>query len=279
MKTISITEAAMLVPAIAAKQPITRVSNRYQFVSTREILEQVHDKGWRITNATAQSQRPHAQHRITLVHESSIENFDTNNQEGMLRIELFNSHDRTKRLTFAIGYFRLVCSNGLIIASGPAETMKAKHTIINGKEQNFKEGLIDRIEQLTDKFPSIIQKVESLKQRKLTEQEQIEYAKYAINGRYSYRPELPKRVKDLESSALKMLGVRRDEDQGDSAWTVFNKVQENVIRGVQGFTQPVRSYLDNIRVNLLLWKGADATLDFADEKLKNTLQDFLSKQK
>jgi hypothetical protein len=58
---------------------------------------------------------------------------------------------------------------------------------------------------------------------------------------------------------------------------VYNRVQENIIRGVKDFTQPVKSYLDNIRVNTLLWKGADATLEFANQKLKSTLQDYLTK--
>jgi len=279
MKTLTIDEAVILVPAIAARQPITKVSDKYQFVSTQEILEQVQEKGWKITNATSQGQSLHAQHRITLVHENSIRDIaNNNNQEGMLRVELFNSHNRTKRLTFAIGYFRLVCSNGLIVASGPAETVRAKHTISNAKDQNFKEGLVERIEQLTNKFPTIIQKVEDLKNRQMSEQEQFNYASYAINGRYSYRPKLPKRFENMEESTSKILGVRRGEDEGSSAWAVFNRVQENLIRGVPGFTQPIKSYLDNIRVNLLLWKGADATLEVANEQLTHKLQKFLAKR-
>lgn len=277
MKTLTIEEATILAPAISANKPIDRASGKYQFVSTREILEHVQQKGWRITNATAQNQRPYAQHRVTLVHENSLKELETNNKEGVLRIELFNSHDRTKRLTFAIGYFRFVCSNGLIAASGPAETMRTKHTMSNIGNQSLEDVLLEKVDQLTERFPTILQKVEDLKNRQLTEQEQLNFASYAINGRYSYRSHLPKRFANMEDSASKILSVRREADEGNSAWAVYNRVQENIIRGVQNFNLPVKSYLDNIRVNTLLWKGADATLDFANEKLKTTLQEFLAK--
>lgn len=278
MRTLTIDEATLIAPSIAANQPINKVSDRYQFVSTREILERVQEKGWRITKAQAQNGSLHSQHRVTLVHENSLAALAKNEQEGVLRIELFNSHNRTKRLTFAIGYFRLVCSNGLIIASGPAETVKAKHTILTNKEQDIKEGLVERIHQLTDKFPTIIQKIEDLKNRILTDEEQFNYATYAIKGRYSYRANLPKRFSNLQESASKILNIRRTEDSGSSAWSVFNRVQENIIRGVPEFTQPVRSYLDDIRVNLLLWKGAETTLEASNEQLAKTLQTFLIKR-
>jgi hypothetical protein len=277
MKTLSINEAIDLVPAIGAQKPNSNVSDRYQFVSTQQILEQVQTKGWLITNATAQGRTVHSQHRVTLVHENDLNNLSSND-EGVMRIELFNSHNRTKRLTFAIGFFRLVCSNGLIIASGPAETIRAKHSVFSNKHESLSQNVMERIHQLTDKFPNIIQKIDDLKSRDLTEEEQIGFAKFAIQGRYLYRQQLPKRFSDLEDSALKLLQTRRETDEGNSAWVVYNRVQENVIRGIPEFSQPIRSYSDNIRVNTLLWKGVDASLEHCNEKLRNTLQEFLSKK-
>lgn len=279
MRTLTIEQATALVPAIGAKEPTGKASTKYQFVSTKEILEQVQEKGWLITNASAQGQNVHAQHRVTLVHQNDLENLDVHNQDGIMRIELLNSHNRTKRLTFAIGYFRFVCSNGLIISSGPAETVRTKHSIVNGNSQYLRESLLERISELTEKFPNIRQKINNLKSRELSEQEQINYAAYAIRGRYSYRPQLPKKFSNLEESTLKVLNVRRTEDAGDSAWAVFNRVQENIITGVPNFSLPVKSYTDNIRVNSLLWKGVDASLEFANESLKNTLQGFLTKNR
>lgn len=277
MKTLDINEAIELVPAIGAKEPNCRVTDRYQFVSTQEILEQVQRKGWRITNASAQGRTIHSQHRVTLVHENDLNNLSSK-EEGVMRIELFNSHNRTKRLTFAIGYFRLVCSNGLIVAAGPAEMIRAKHSIFNGKTRTLAENVTEQVEQLTDKFPNIIQKINNLKNRNLTDQEQLGLAEFAIRGRYLYRQQLPKRFSNIETSAARILETRRDADQGNSAWVVYNRIQENIIRGIPDYSQPIKSYSDNIRVNTLLWKGADASLEFHNEKLRNTLQEFLAKK-
>ena len=276
MKILTIKEAIALVPAIGAKEPTSRVSSKYQFVSTQEILEQVQERGWLIANASAHGQNLHAQHRVTLVHKDSLEAADK--EEGMLRIEMFNSHNRTKRLTFAIGYFRFVCSNGLIIASGPAETIRTKHSITGRTNQLPEESLYERINQLADKFPLIAQKINNLQKRQLTEQEQINFATFAIKGRYLHRPRLPKRFDNLEETASKFLNVRREADAGNSTWSVYNRVQENVIAGIPDFTQPLKSFTDNIRVNYLLWKGAEASIDSSNEEFKNTLQKFLTKR-
>lgn len=275
MKTLTIDEAIELVPAIGAKEPKTNVSERYQFVSTKEILNQVHNKGWRITNATSQGQSIHSQHRVTLVHETSLNDY-SNNDDGIMRIELFNSHNRTKRLMFAIGYFRLVCSNGLIVAAGPAETIKTKHSI--NSRTSLLDNLSDRIEQLTENFPVISKKINNLKSRMLTTQEQEAFAKFAIKGRYLYRSQLPKRFSNLDESSFRVLESRREADQGDSAWVVYNRIQENIVRGIQNFSQPIKSYSDNIRVNTLLWKGADASLECSNENLRTTLEKFLVKR-
>lgn len=275
MTTLTLNEAIQIVPAIGAMEPLTNVSKKYQFVSTRDIIEQIQEQGWLLTNVSAQNRSLHAQHRATFVHESSLTNLSEATQDGMMRIELFNSHNRTKRLTFAIGYFRFVCSNGLIIASGPAETIRKKHSF----SKDTHDCILDRINELVNKFPTITKKIEDLQARELTEQEQVAYAQYAIKGRYLYRPRLPKQFSNEDTSALKVLEPRRQQDEGNTAWSVFNRVQENLISGISNYSLPIKSYSDSIRVNQLLWKGADATLDYSNTQLRTTLTNFLDKRK
>ena len=178
---------------------------------------------------------------------------------------------------FAIGYFRLVCSNGLIVAAGPAETIRTKHNI--NSSISLLDNLTERIDQLTSNFPVIAQKIDNFKQRNLTEEEQLGFAKFAIQGRYLYRPQLPKKFSDLDGCASKILLPRRNADEGTSAWVVYNRVQENIVRGIENFSQPIRSYSDNIRVNTLLWKGVEASMEFSNEKLRRNLESLLVKRK
>lgn len=270
INTLTLDEAIKRVPAIGATQAADHVSDRYQFVSTRDILARVADYGWRITNATSQNQSPTAQHRVTLVHENDI---GIRNGDGIPRIEMFNSHDRSKRLMFAIGFFRFVCSNGLIIASGPAETIRTKHRFTNDRLSE----IMDQVGQISGRFPKIMDTINEFKNREMSEQEMVAYAQYAIKGRFNYRPEMPKRFRDMGRTTEKLLSVRRDADSGNSTWQVYNRVQENLIQGIEGFNRPIRSYGDNVRVNQLLWKGAETALTHQGSDLDNTLKQLLVK--
>jgi hypothetical protein len=270
INTLTLDEAIERVPAIGATQAADHVSDRYQFVSTRDILARVGDYGWRITNATSQNQSPTAQHRVTLVHENDI---GIRSGDGIPRIEMFNSHDRSKRLMFAIGFFRFVCSNGLIIASGPAETIRTKHRFTNDRLTE----IMDQVGQISGRFPKIMDTINEFKNREMSEQEMVAYAQYAIKGRFNYRPEMPKRFRDMGRTTEKLLSVRRDADSGNSTWQVYNRVQENLIQGIEGFNRPIRSYGDNVRVNQLLWKGAETALAHNGTELDNTLKQLLVK--
>ena len=271
LHTLTLDKAAELVPAINATHAAKNVSERYQFVSTRNILERVAEDGWQITNATAQNQSPFAQHRITLVHENDLTKMD--NQEGIPRIEMFNSHNRSKRLMFCIGYFRFVCSNGLIVASGPAETIRTKHRFTDDRLTE----IMEQVAQISNRFPTIMGAISNFKDRALDEKEQLAFAEYAVRGRFNYRPELPKRFLDTKSISERLLVPRREEDAGDSTWQVYNRVQENIVRGIDGFSRPVKGYFDGVRVNQLLWKGAETTLDFEGKPLTVALNELLVK--
>ena len=274
LNTLTLDEAVNLVPAIGAEGPSDRVSDRYQFVSSRDILERVQQDGWRITNATAQSRNPHAQHRVTLVHERDLQLDNIRGEEGIPRIEMFNSHNRTKRLMFAIGFFRFVCSNGLIVASGPSETIRTKHRFSDDRL----EEIMEQVSHISSKFPTLNEMIENFRSRELNTAEQKSFAQFAIKGRFLYRPEMPKRyASDMSRTVERLLEPRRDADKGDTTWQVYNRVQENLINGVEGFTRPVKGYADSIRVNQLLWKGAETTLEFDGSKLTTAFAKLLNK--
>jgi hypothetical protein len=273
MTTLTLEEATTLVPAIGANSPSERVSDRYQFVSTRDILNRVQQDGWTITNATAQNRSPYAQHRITLVHQNDLSTINDSNSEGVPRIEMFNSHDRSKRLMFAIGFFRFVCSNGLIVASGPAETIRIKHRFSGDRLSE----IMEQVSQISSRFPTIQNTINNFKSREMAEDEQVSFAQYAIKGRFNYRPAMPKRFQDMERTVERLLSSRRDADSGNSIWQVYNRIQENLINGMEGFSRPIRGYSDNVRVNQLLWKGAETTLQFDKQKLNKALMDLIIK--
>ena len=273
LQVITLADAINKVPAIGSTTPSEKVSDNYQFVSSKEILERVQKDGWLITNVAAQSRSPYAQHRVTLVHEAHLDKARKQEGEGIPRIEMFNSHNLTKRLMFAIGYFKFVCSNGLIVASGPAETIRTKHRFSDDRL----EQIMSQVSDISSRFPAINDTIENFKARELTDFEQRAFAQYAIKGRFNYRPAMPKRFQDMGRNVERLLAHRREEDNGNTTWQVFNRVQENIISGVEGFSRPLRGYSDSVRVNQLLWKGAETTLKFDSQNLNNALMDLIVK--
>jgi hypothetical protein len=276
MKTYSLQEAIETVPAIGATRGGDNTSGKYQFVSTRNILEHVLDNGWNITQASAQGRSPYASHKVTLVHDKdlALAADPNNNQEGILRLELMNAHNKTKKFMMVMGYFKFACSNGLIVSTGPTTSFKTKHRFSDNRLQ----AILDQTVELSERFPKILEIIEGFKSRQLTESEQRSFAEFAIKGRFLYRQALPKSFGDIDKMSNLLLTPRRKEDEGSSAWEVFNRVQENVIRGVEGVTRPMRGF-DSTRVNQLLWKGTETALQFSNKELNKRLMDILVKDK
>jgi hypothetical protein len=274
MTPITLEQAIQIAPSIGATRADINPADTYQFISTRSVLEHVLDNGWSIVGASAAGRSLAAQHRVTLVRENDLNNVDVN-AEGVLRMELFNSHNKSKRFMSAIGFFKWACSNGLIAAYGPAESIRTKHRF---SDQRM-ETIMDRIREASEYFPQILNVIDSFKQRRLSQEEQTSFAKYAIHGRYLYRKSLPGSFSNIDRMAEKMLTVRRDADDGDTAWQVYNRVQENIVRGINGITRPLRGYDDSIRVNRLLWKGTEASLASASDRFKRELDNLLVKNK
>ena len=276
MKTYSLQEAIETVPALGATRGGENTSKTYQFVSTRNILEHVLENGWNITGARSQGRSPFAQHQVTLVHNKdlALAADPTNNQEGILRLELMNAHNKTKKFMMVMGYFKFACSNGLIVSTGPTTSIKTKHRFSDNRLQ----AIMDQTMELSERFPKILEIIEGFKSRQLTESEQRSFAEFAIKGRYLYRQTLPKSFGDIDKMSNLLLTPRRKEDEGSTAWEVFNRVQENVIRGVEGVTRPMRGF-DSTRVNQLLWKGTETALQFSNKELNKRLMDILVKDK
>ena len=116
---------------------------------------------------------------------------------------------------------------------------------------------------ITRGFENIGAVVERMHAQALDEREQYDFAAQAINVRY-HRLDHPAPI-----TTDKLLLPRRAEDYGNSIWTVFNRVQENLItggihsinaKGRASKTRPIRAIREDVRVNAALWQHAMALL-------------------
>jgi hypothetical protein len=168
-------------------------------------------------------------------------------------VVLTNSHDGRNAFTLHAGLFRLVCSNGLVIADTTFEQVKIKHQWYNFEEiRKIMDGMLAVV-------PKVITQVTNLNSVILNEEEQIDFATKALLTRYPKGNEVLN-VEDLLSPV-------RVADRGDELWKIFNVVQEKLIKGGLVFNdkkekmqklRPIINIDRRIDVNKKLWNLTEA---------------------
>ena len=129
---------------------------------------------------------------------------------------MINSHDGSSAYKLSAGVFRLVCSNGLVV--GKEDTRQTvRHS------GNVLDEVIEGACRIVADFDQVTHDMEVMKSIKLEKPLMLAYAEAAIEARFDGE------VKPV--TAEQVLRPRRQADTGADIWTVFNRVQENVIKG------------------------------------------------
>jgi hypothetical protein len=242
-----------IAPSIFAEQPAGKVSDRYGFVPTVSVVEELNNRGLvpvfaGQTLSRDVDNRPFAKHLIRFRPQYA----PTIVGQSLPEVVLMNSHDGTSGFKLWAGLFRMVCCNGMIISDSIMGQISVAH------RSNAAETVGQRSVEFMGKIEHIENRVQRFMDRVLEPLEQFHFAEQAAQVRWGND-----RPAGLDSRQL-LLG-RRFEDAGDSLWHVLNRVQENVIKGGvnlnrprrQSSTRVLRSVGDDARINSKLWEIAD----------------------
>ena len=212
-------------PLVFADAPTNpEVSGKYLFVNTETIIDDLAKLNWFPVQA-AQRKARKKEGTIFSKHMVAFQNPDIkitseDGDDAYPRILLTNSHDGMQAFKFSVGIFRLVCSNGLVVADEQFSDFKIKH-----KGYSFDE-LRDVVRQAVEDLPNKVEVMNNMKNRILTQEEKNQLALDAMLLRAG--------VKTLEydqETIQDILEPKRKEDEGDDLWRVFNVVQEKIIKG------------------------------------------------
>src|SRR5262245_50401059 len=118
------------VPSVFARQPYHAMSDRYRFVGTDSVLDIMEGLGYHPVKAMQsrsrlENKRGFTRHSIRLRH---VDYLTAPRGEELPEIIVENSHDGSAAYRLHAGIFRLVCSNGLVIASASFGTISVKHS-------------------------------------------------------------------------------------------------------------------------------------------------------
>jgi hypothetical protein len=140
------------------------------------------------------------------------------------QIIMTNSHDGKNSFTFQAGMYRLVCSNGLVIADQEFGSMKIRHM-----GYDF-ETLRNTIGSMVERLPLTVESMNKFKSTELSQEQKYDLARKALETRFqvqeNQKVDLIYKV-DLD----KFLTPVRKEDSGNDLWSVFNLIQERIIEG------------------------------------------------
>lgn len=240
-------------PAVFADNPNQKVSDKYQFVPTFNVLDLMRRDGWEVIHAKQQKVRDVSSKdttKHTLLLQRSCEQFQHLELGGLKpTIRIVNSHDWSSRFEILFGMLRLVCSNGLFVAGASFEAYSIRHDTIaedlNNVLGRFKSGAARMLEK-AQLWSEIV----------LTGENLLSFNMQAARIRFG------EDATAMQASALSY--ARRTDDVTNDLWTRFNVVQENAIKGgfrAEGQKRAARA-LNNIArertVNEELFKLAES---------------------
>ena len=235
-------------------QKLPTLSNKYNLVKTSGLIQQVESLGFKMERFVALKtrkieRRGYQKHRVIFSSPLMKETSD-----GVPQLLLTNSHDGSSSVILQLGFFRFVCSNGLVVGSNIVAPIRVRHS-----GNNFDEKLTIAINTIVAQAQKLSESIERLKSKTLNGAEIREFQREALQNRLG----ADIKIEDF------YLPVHREEDKAQDLFTVMNVVQENLIRGgarvtiLEGETQKnkavrrINSMVGQMELNNMLWNLAE----------------------
>ena len=218
----SLEELKETTPSIFTKKGSINTSSKYTHIPTNTVIKDLELLGWGVVDAQevkARKQVGYQKHLVVLRNNDVV----INGKDGDTvypQILLTNSHDGKNSFSFQAGLFRMICENGLVIATKEFESYKIRHM---GYDFETLQGVI---KDMISNLDLTVESMNKMKATELSEDQTLELAKLMLETR----------IKDTnntfnDQSIKDVLIPQRKEDKGFGLWEVFNRVQENIIEG------------------------------------------------
>jgi DNA-binding transcriptional regulator YbjK len=255
MKALSMQEIRHAAPAAFAETYAPHLSAKYGFISTAEALKVMFEEGYHVVSASqdkARQRNPaYVRHSLTLRHESAMEQ-QAAVGEYVPQILLINSHNGRTKLSMRVGLFRFVCSNGMVV--GDTVMQEAiRHS------QQVATEVIDRLRHASAMTGQLFKKTDEWQKIELSEAQAQTFAQKAAELRFG-------KERAAMYAPSEILQLRRPEDEGNTLWRIFNRVQENTTtQSLEGKTansravhsRPLLGIGENTAYNERLWSLAE----------------------
>lgn len=255
--------ATKAVPAVA-ERAASRVSDKYKFIPTTDIIDAMREADFEPVRAMGvrsrvEERRNFGKHQIAFRHGTG---FGADVGDMFPEIILRNSHDGVGAFVLTAGVFRLVCLNGLVVGDS-MDQMRISH-----RTKTPLEDIVARSLAMANQFGVLAGTIERSRGIEMSRADQLQFARRAIALRFPQDD--VNGAPRVEPSVI--LEARRAEDASNDIWTVFNRVQEHLVRGgnpmvmANGNTRRMRELTrmeTNFDFNRGLWNLFDEAIEVA----------------
>lgn len=194
-------------PFTATVPKLENITDKYKFISTAQFIDDVQSMGYKLEQ-TASPRRGLGMHSMSFSHPGMPK------ADGLdMRLLATNSHDATSAFRLYIQVLVQVCSNGLVAwqSQGAARVVHRGYAV---------DKVADAIELTRKHFDNTLNTVNAMQAIDVTPERGAEFLRLASE----LRDAKPYRILDLQT-------VRHAPQAANTAWNVFNRVQEAIVKG------------------------------------------------
>lgn len=251
-------------PSAFTQGQSTHLSKVYNHIPTTTVIDILEEHNWKPVQALQGRSRRDSTHlrpfkkHILRFRNPEFDSLSEQINDTFPEVIVTNSHDGKSSFRFHIGLFRLVCSNGMVIA----DKSFGKYTILHKGLKSF--DIVDTIGDITRNIPHVVGRVQDMMSHQLELSQRKQFGMDAVEKRWGDGREV-----DIDQ----LLSINRNADSSNDLWTVYNRVQEKLIGGglntsikhgdkvIHNKTRKVNSIDENIRINKMLWELAESYLN------------------
>lgn len=246
-------ELATYVPSIFSEEKHESRSERYTYIPTITLLDNLRQEGFQPfyacqTRVRDEEKKGHTKHMLRLRRENQIIG------KEVPEIVLLNSHDGSSSYQMIPGIFRFICANGMVCGDTFGEVRVPHKGDVVGQ-------VIEGAYEVLGIFDKVDEQLDAMKSIRLNKDEQQLFAEASLLYRYGNEE-----GKSAPIAADKLLLPRRSEDRQDDLWMTFQRVQENMIKGgligrnasgKKSTTRAIKGIDGDVKLNRALWMIAE----------------------
>ncbi len=237
-------------PSVFGEDKHESRSQHYTYIPTITLLENLQREGFQPFFACQSrvrdpERREHTKHMLRLRRAGQI------NDQQVPEIIILNSHGGESSFQLLPGIFRSVCTNSLVCGQSFGE-IRVPH------RGNVMEKVIEGAYEVLEIFDRVEEKRDAMQSLLLPPPAQQAFARAALTYRFGEEHQ-PVTVSQI-------LMPRRYEDCQDDLWSVFNRCQENLLKGglpgrtakgKRSHTRAVKGIDGDVKLNRALWVMAE----------------------